>query len=61
MEIPTIEDYDVISSSLFKIEELQIVYDTLDRHPAPHRAGPDSERIMRAWLSAARSHDRRAE
>jgi hypothetical protein len=31
------------------------VVQALLRSPAPHRAGPDAERLARAWLAAARA------
>ena len=30
------------------------VYTALDRLPAPHRAGPDAERLARAWLAGSK-------
>lgn len=51
--IPLIEDFDGISFALFDGYALDMLYETLERRPAPHRAGPDSARLADAWLKAA--------
>ena len=54
--IPLIEDFDGISFALFEGFALDMLYETLERRPAPHRAGPDSARLAGAWLKAAAHH-----
>ncbi|WP_281969109.1 hypothetical protein [Roseovarius nanhaiticus] len=51
--IPRIEDFDGISFALFEGFALDMLYETLERRPAPHRAGPDSARLAGAWLKAS--------
>lgn len=51
--MPAIEDFDGISFALFEGHALDMLYERLERHPAPHRAGPDSARLADAWLKAA--------
>ena len=50
--IPSIKDYHEISFSNFSGLALDMVYESLERHPAPHRAGPDSARLANAWRKA---------
>lgn len=50
--MPRIEDFDGISFALFEGFALDMLYETLERRPAPHRAGPDSARLAGAWLKA---------
>jgi hypothetical protein len=57
LEVPAIKDYDFVSSAMFNTSEFYIVYREMDREPAPHRAGPDSARLVRAWLTAVRPLD----
>ena len=47
-----VEDYHFVSCALFSGLALDILYETLERQPAPHRAGPDSARFVRAWRKA---------
>lgn len=50
----TVRDYDMATFRLFEGSlRLDSVYDHLARHPAPHRAGPDSRRLAAAWRAAA--------
>lgn len=49
---PELEDYDQVSFAQFSGPALNGLYETLERHRAPHRAGPDSARLVRAWRSA---------
>ncbi len=51
--IPLIENFHVISFALFDNYALDLLYETLERRRAPHRAGPDSARLAGAWLKAA--------
>lgn len=41
--------FDNISFTHFDCYALDVLYETLERHPAPHRAGPDSARLARSW------------
>ena len=50
--MPKIEDYHDVSFAQFSGLALDMVYENLERHPAPHRAGPDSARLVRAWRKA---------
>jgi hypothetical protein len=50
--MPTVEDYHRISSVNFSGMALDMLYETLERRPAPHRAGPDSARLAKAWRTA---------
>ena len=45
-------DYHDISFSLFGGYSLDMLYETLERRPVPHRAGPDSARLAAGWLKA---------
>lgn len=51
-EIRTIEDFDGVSFALFSGNALDMLYEAVERRPAPHRAGPDSARLARGWLRA---------
>ncbi|MGY9039399.1 MAG: 3'-5' exonuclease [Rhodobacterales bacterium] len=53
-EIPFIDNFDRISFALYSGYALDMVYETLERRLAPHRAGPDSARLANSWLKAAR-------
>ena len=53
-EAPPVLDFDVVSHALFTGYALDIVYETLARSDAQHRAGPDSARLAKAWLAASR-------
>ena len=52
--VPTVADYHRVSCAQFSGLALDMLYETLERHPAPHRAGPDSARLVRAWRVAMR-------
>ena len=49
---PTIEDYHRISFVNFSGMALDMLYETLERRPAPHRADPDSAGLVNAWRKA---------
>ena len=49
---PEIEEYDRVSFGRFSGLALDRLYETLERHRAPHRAGPDSARLVKAWRNA---------
>lgn len=51
-EVPSIEDFDGVSFAMFQGYALDILYETVERRPAPHRAGPDTARLARGWLKA---------
>ncbi|WP_089885883.1 hypothetical protein [Citreimonas salinaria] len=48
----SIEDFDAVSFAVFSGYALDMLYETIERHPAPHRAGPDTARLARGWLRA---------
>ncbi len=50
--VPTVADYHDVSFARFSGLALDMRCETLGRHPAPHRAGPDSARLVRAWRVA---------
>ncbi|MCQ0091620.1 hypothetical protein [Roseovarius sp. M141] len=50
--VPEIQDYHHVSFAQFSGLALDMLYETLERHPPPHRAGPDSARLVQAWLKA---------
>ena len=52
-ENPSVEDFDGASFAMFEGYALDLLYETVERRPAPHRAGPDSARLARGWLKAA--------
>lgn len=52
-ENPSIEDFDGTSFAVFEGYALDLVYETIERRPAPHRAGPDTARLARGWLKAS--------
>lgn len=52
-EAPEIEDFDGVSFAMFEGYALDMLYETVERRPAPHRAGPDTARLARGWLRAA--------
>ncbi|MFD2741144.1 exonuclease domain-containing protein [Sulfitobacter aestuarii] len=52
-ESPSVEDFDDASFAMFDGYALDLLYETVERRPAPHRAGPDSARLARGWLKAA--------
>ena len=47
-----IADYHGTSFARFSGLALDMLYETLERRPAPHRAGPDSARLAHAWRVA---------
>lgn len=53
---PSIEDFDDVSFALFEGYTLDVLYETIERRPAPHRAGPDTARLALGWLKAAQHH-----
>lgn len=57
MDLPltAIEDFHHAAFSTFDGYALDIVYETLERRRAPHRAGPDSARLAHAWHAGLRT------
>jgi len=47
----SIEDFDGVTMSAFPSHALDHLYERLDLTRAPHRAGPDSARLAKAWLA----------
>lgn len=47
-----INDFDQAAFSLFKASDyaVDMIFETLERTHAPHRAGPDSARLAKAWV-----------
>lgn len=54
MKTPSIEDFDAVSFAVFSGYAFDMLYETVERRPAPHRAGPDTARLARGWLRAAK-------
>lgn len=52
---PTVRDFDALVAAKMGPATLLRVYAALDSIPTPHRAGPDAERLARAWLAGLRS------
>lgn len=52
-ENPSVEDFDSASFAMFEGYTLDLLYETVERRPAPHRAGPDAARLARGWLRAS--------
>ncbi|MEH6523846.1 3'-5' exonuclease [Sulfitobacter sp.] len=50
--VPNVEDYHSVSSASFSGLALDMLYEALERSPAPYRAGPDSARLAHAWRKA---------
>jgi DNA polymerase III subunit epsilon len=50
--VPIIKDYHEVSHNLFSGLALDMLYESLERNSAPHRAGPDSARLANAWRKA---------
>ena len=50
-EMPIL-DFDATAIRRFDGDALDALYTSLTRRRAPHRAGPDSRRLARAWLRA---------
>ena len=55
--LPPVANFDMVSHMLFEGIALDVVYENLAENEAPHRAGPDSARLARALLVAARTKD----
>jgi DNA polymerase III subunit epsilon len=51
-DVPTVANFDSVSAALFDGYALDMLYEALERTTAPHRAGPDSARLTKAWLKA---------
>ena len=51
LSVPRLVDFDRLVVSRCTLAQTRRVYATLDDEPAPHRAGPDAERLARAWLA----------
>jgi DNA polymerase III epsilon subunit-like protein len=47
----SIHDFHVTTLGAFPSNVLDHVYERLDRIKAPHRAGPDSARMAKAWIA----------
>lgn len=47
----SIHDFDVTTLGAFPSNVLDHIYESLDRTKAPHRAGPDSARMAKAWIA----------
>lgn len=47
-----VKDFHEVSFAIYDGLALDMLYEYLERRSAPHRAGPDSERLARAWLRA---------
>lgn len=52
VDVPQIADYHDVSYKQFSGLALDMLYESLSRYPAPHRAGPDSARLAKAWRKA---------
>ena len=52
-DVPAIEDFDAVSFAAYRGYALDLLYETVERRPAPHRAGPDTARLARGWLRAS--------
>ncbi|KIN60460.1 Exonuclease superfamily [Sulfitobacter noctilucae] len=50
----SIHDFDAATLGAFPPNVLDHVYERLDRTQAPHRAGPDSARMAKAWIAGLR-------
>ena len=51
-EVLSIEDFDGVSFAMFEGYALDMLCETVERRPAPHRAGPDTTRLAHGWLRA---------
>ncbi|WP_300548752.1 hypothetical protein [Roseovarius sp.] len=49
---PAVEDYHGVTFASFSGLALDMLYETLERRPAPHRAGLDSARLAAGWRKA---------
>ena len=52
-DVPNIEDFDAVSFTVYHGYALDLLYEMVERRPAPHRAGPDTARLARGWLKAS--------
>lgn len=52
-DVPNIEDFDAVSFAAYQGYALDLLYEMVERRPAPHRAGPDTARLARGWLRAS--------
>lgn len=50
-------DFDAVSAEFFPGPALDHVYERLERLKSPHRAGPDSLRLVKAWVHGQRHCD----
>lgn len=53
-----VEDFDIVSFACFSGFALDMLYENVERRPAPHRAGPDSARLAKGWLKATELQSR---
>ena len=53
-----VQDFDAVSFARFKGYALDMVYETVERRTALHRAGPDTARLAAGWLAAMRAEGR---
>lgn len=51
-DVPTIKNYHDVSFQAFDGYALDMLYERLERQRVPHRAGPDSARMVQGWLEA---------
>ena len=51
LTVPRLVDFDRLVASRCTLAQTRRVYAALDAMPTPHRAGPDAERLARAWLA----------
>jgi len=51
-----LNDYHELSHRLFDGLALDNAYEFFETHPAPHRAGPDSRRLARSLVEAAKTN-----
>ena len=49
--LPLVRDFEVLVAARCDMAATRRVYAALDAIPAPHRAGPDAERLARAWAA----------
>lgn len=50
--VPNIQNYHDVSFQAFDGYALDMLYERLERQRVPHRAGPDSARMVQGWLEA---------
>lgn len=58
--VSPILDFDQLNFSLFHGAALDSLYERFERSAVPHRAGPDSARMVRAWLRAVQIEEGRS-